>query len=157
MPADADLSCEQLGLITYHFNHHLQYHCKTCFKKGSEGRCNLPDQAECKTHILYSTRKYDVFAWNGELTPQHSITIRPKRFCQDAFTNTYCKLMSSCRAPCNSNVSVLTGARAAIYTSCYAAKGTQQEDTAEFKNMASYVANRFMQQRKENSMFEGLS
>jgi hypothetical protein len=65
--------------------------------------------------------------------------------------------MSSCRAPCNSNVSFLTGARAAIYTSCYASKGTQKEDTNEYKKMASYVANRFMEQRRENTLFEGLS
>ena len=54
-------------------------------------------------------------------------------------------------------VSITTGARATIYASCYTAKGTQKEDTQEYPRMASYVGNRFQQQRKQNTLFEGLS
>ena len=145
------------GLFNLQFNHHLDQHTKTCFKKGPEGRCHLPDIHEPKTRVLFSQERYDIFNWNGTKQSYQNITIRPARLQHDAFTNSYCKIMSHCKAPCNSNVSITTGARATIYASCYTAKGTQKEDTQEYLRMASYVGNRFQQQRKQNTLFEGLS
>ena len=148
---------ESIGIINYLFNHHLDQHTKTCFKKGDEGRCGLPDIPEAKTRILYSDQKHEVFKWNGEKHFQPNITIRPHRHQHDAFTNTHCKIMSACKAPCNSNVGITTGARSTIYASCYSAKGTQKEDTEEYLKMAAYVGNRFQEQRRVNTLFEGLS
>jgi hypothetical protein len=146
-----------IGLINFRFNHHLHHHTKTCFKKGDEGRCNLPDTEEVKTHVLYSESEHELFEWTGKARKECNITIRPKRLAQDAYTNSYCKAISACKAPSNSNVSITTGARSTIYASCYTAKGTQKEDTGEWKRMASYVANRFLEERNENTLFEGLS
>ena len=148
---------ETVGLVNYRFNHHLDRHTKTCFKKGDEGRCNLPDIEEPKTHVLFSDSVYEVFDWKGSASAQNNITIRPKRLPQDAYTNAYCKAISESKCPCNSNVSVATGARSTIYCSCYAAKATQKEDTQEFKKMGSFVANRWSETRNENTLFEGLS
>ena len=148
---------QSIGLVNYKFNHHADQHTKTCFKKGIECRMNLPDIPESQTQVLLSTKKYEVFKWNGETTFQHNVTIRPKRLQHDAFTNSYHNVMSACRAPCNSNIGVTTGARATVYASCYTAKGTQKEDTAEYIRMASYVGNRFQHQQKETALFENLS
>jgi hypothetical protein len=148
---------EMIGLINYYYNHHLHQHTKTCFKKGDEGRCNLPDIHESETHILYSELLYDVFEWTGKAKKQRNVTIRPKRLPQDAYTNSHCKAISACKAPSNSNISITTGARATIYASCYAAKGTQKEDSTEWKKLGSYVANRFLEERSDNTLFEGLS
>ena len=151
------IQSKSIGIINYQFNHHLDQHTKTCFKKGDEGRCCLPDIPEPRTRVLVSEKKHETFNWCGGKELQSNITIRPRRFWHDAFTNTYCKFMSACKAPCNSNVGITTGARATIYASCYSAKGTQKEDTEEYLRMASYVGNRFQQQRRENTLFEGLS
>ena len=150
-------SDETVGLNNFRFNHHLTFHTKTCFKKGEEGRCKLNDVPEPKTRVIYSENQCELFDWNGEPCSKINVTVRPKRLPQDAYTNTHCKAISSCKAPSNSNVSVTTGARAATYTSCYTAKGTQKEDSGELKRMVSYVGSRFLEQRNENTLFEGLS
>jgi PIF1-like helicase/Helitron helicase-like domain at N-terminus len=150
-------SNNDIAMVNYKFNHHLGEHTKTCFKKGDECRANLPDKKEHHTHILYSERKYEVFHWTGELQLKPNITIRPERLPQDAYTNSYSKAISWCKAPSNSNASVTVGARATIYASCYSTKGTQKEDTSEYKRMASYVAHRFLEERRDNQLFEGLS
>jgi hypothetical protein len=107
--------------------------------------------------VLYSAKPYQLFLWTGEARPQHNITVRCKHLTQDAYTNTYCQAIAACKAPSNSNVIVTVGSRATIYASCYSAKATQKEDTDEFKHMASFVANRFLQQWKDDPLFEGLS
>jgi Helitron helicase-like domain at N-terminus len=150
-------SNHMIALNNYRFNHHLDQHTKTCWKKGDEARCKLPDIHEPKTRIMFSETPYETFLWNGSKKPIHNITIRPHRFPHDAFTNVHCVMMSSCHAPCNSNIGVTTGARATIYASCYSAKATQKEDCSEYNKMASYVGNRFQTQVKENTLFEGLS
>ena len=151
------LPSKAIGLVNYKFNHHLDQHTKTCFKKGEEGCCNLPDIAEPKTRIHFSDQLYDIYKWNGEHEIYKNITIRPRRYQHDAFTNTHCQVISASKAPCNSNVSITTGAKAAIYASCYSSKGTQKEDSEEYMKMASYVAHRFHHQRQESTLFEGLS
>ncbi|CAB9528243.1 hypothetical protein SEMRO_2179_G317910.1 [Seminavis robusta] len=118
---------------------------------------NLPDVMEPKSNILYSDIQYDTLNWKGERELQSSITVRPKRTLQDAYTNSYCKAISASKCPCNSNIQVTTGARPAIYCSCYAAKRTQKEDTGELKKMGSYVAHRFLEEHKDNTLFEGFS
>ncbi|CAB9504395.1 helicase PIF1 [Seminavis robusta] len=148
---------ETIAINNYKYNHHLSKHTKTCFKKGDEGRCNLPDLPESVSNIVYSKVEYDTFNWRGANQSQHNITIRPRRLLQDASTNSYCIPISTCKCPANSNVQVTTGARSAIYCTCYAAKGTQKEDTGELKKMGSYVAHRFLEEHKENTLFEGLS
>jgi PIF1-like helicase/Helitron helicase-like domain at N-terminus len=148
---------EMIGLVNYYYNHHLHHHTKTCFKKGDEGRCYLPDIQESETHILHSENLFEVFEWTGKSYKQSNVTIRAKRHAEDAYTNSHCKVISACKAPSNSNISITTGARSTIYASCYAAKGTQKEDSAEWKRLGSYVANRFLEERNENTLFEGLS
>ena len=67
-------------------------------------------------------------------------------------------MISRCKAPSNSNIGITTGARSTIYTSCYAAKATQKEDSDEdYKKMGSYAAKRWKESRNENTLFEGLS
>jgi PIF1-like helicase len=107
--------------------------------------------------VIYSDKVYTLFNWTGKPREYKHVTIRPKRLPQDAYTNSYSKLISSSMAPCNSNISITVGSKATIYASCYSAKATQKEDTGEFKRMASYVANRFQEQRREQALFEGLS
>ena len=150
-------SPRNVSYVNYRYNHHLSFHTKTCFKKDDEGRCALPERAETQTQVIYSEEDYELFEWTGQLVLQPNVTVRPKRLAKDAYTNTHCKAISACKAPANSNVSVTTGARSTIYASCYTAKGTQKEDSAEFKKMASYVGHRFQEQRNENTLFEGLS
>lgn len=152
-----DLSPKTTGLINYRFNHHLDRHTKTCFKKGDEGRCFLPDIAEAKSCVIYSEDEYETFDWKGRVIMRKNVTTRPNRLPQDAYTNTYCKMISGSKAPSNSNVGVTTGARSTIYTSCYLTKNTQKEDSAEFKKMGSYAASRWKEIRKESTLFEGLS
>ncbi|MGL5936717.1 MAG: hypothetical protein ACRCZI_13975, partial [Cetobacterium sp.] len=156
-PLQQTPSHQTVGLVNYRFNHHLQYHTKTCFKKGKEARCNLPDFEESKTRLLYSAEPYELFDWTGRLRPMHNISIRPKRLPQDAYTNQYCKAISASKAPCNSNIGITVGSRATIYASCYSAKATQKEDSEAYKRMVSYVGNRFLEERKDTALFEGLS
>ena len=120
-----------LALVNYLFNHHLGFHTKTCFKKGDEGRCMIPDIAESETRVLYSAQECELYSWNGQMVPTKNVTVRPRRLPQDAHTNAHCGAISASKAPSNSNAQVTTGARASIYTSCYAAKKTQKEDTGE--------------------------
>jgi PIF1-like helicase/Ulp1 protease family, C-terminal catalytic domain/Helitron helicase-like domain at N-terminus len=155
--ATAPVSNTPTAINNYRFNHHLDQHTKTCFKKGDEARCRLPDFHEPRTHVLRSDKPHQIFSWCGSSIPYHNITIRPRRFAHDAFTNTYCKIMSACKAPCNSNVGITTGARSTIYASCYAAKATQKEDSQEYIRMATYVANRLLHDQKETTLFQGLS
>ena len=120
------IQSKSIGVINYQFNHHLDQHTKTCFKNGDEVRCCLLDIPEPRTRILFSEKKHGSFNC-VVIKSQSNITIRPRRFWHDAFTNTYCKFMSACKAPCNSNVGITTGAWATIYASCYSAKGTQKK------------------------------
>ena len=151
------VSLETVGLVNHQCNHHLSHHTKTCFKKGDECRACLPDLGVGKTEVIYSEEDYEVYKWTGAVLKRKNVTVRPKRLVQDAYTNAHCKAISESKAPSNSNVQVTTGARAAIYCTCYAAKATQKEDTQEVKKTVSYVAHRFKEQRNENSLFEGLS
>jgi hypothetical protein len=146
-----------IGKVNYLFNNHLDHHCRTCFKKGSECRANLPDRAEPKTTVLHGEEDHEGFAWTGEPLALHSITVRPKRLSADAYTNTYCKYISNSIAPCNSNISVTTGARSTIYATCYAGKATQKEDTKEYEKAVAYVGHRFLETRRDSAMFEGIS
>jgi len=118
-----------VGLNNYKYNHHLACHTKTCFKKGEEGRCFLPDVEEPQTRVIYGEDEQETFDWNGSIRHIRNVTVRPKRKQQDAYTNTHCKIISASKAPANSNVAITTGARAAIYTTCYTAKGTQKCNT----------------------------
>ena len=139
------------------FNQHLPFHTRTCFKKGDEGRCQLPDIAEPETRVVRSNCTYNLHAWTGEVVPTRNVTVRPRRLSQDAYTNSYCKAITDSHAPSNSNIQLTTGARSSIYASCYVTKNTQKEDTSETKKVGSYVANRFLEERKTNQVFEGLS
>ena len=143
--------------INHRFNNHLSHHTRTCFKKGDECRANLPDLEEPMTRVDWSEKKYTQYDWKGKEFEQHNITVRPKRHKQDAYTNTYCKAVSWSKGAANSNVSITTGCRSCIYCSCYAAKKTQKEDSAELKKLGMYVASRFAEERKESRLFEGLS
>ena len=145
------------GKINYRYNHHLSRHTKTCFKRGLECRGHLPDIPENETVVTYGKEPHELFDWTGSKILVDNITVRPKRQPKDAYTNTYCKIISECKAPANSNLSITSGCRSCIYCTCYATKGTQKEDTEEFKKMSAYVGNRFKETRKENTLFEGLS
>ena len=155
--APQKLSNHAVGLINCRFNNHLDRHTKTCFKKGLEGRCCLPDIPEEESHVLRSGEVWELFDWRGRPFDEHCLTIRPKRMPHDAYTNCHCKVMSASKAPCNSNVGITTGARSSIYTSCYCTKNTQKEDSEEFKRMGTFAAHRWKETRSENSLFEGLS
>jgi hypothetical protein len=156
-PPEDTLPDHNIGILNYKYNHHLQQHANSCFKETIECRFLLPDMPEPRTRLLYSPDKYELFSWTGEVVLQHNITIRPQRFPQDAFTNSYSKHISSCLAPSNSNISFLAGPKAALYTSNYVTKPTQKEDTKEYSFLASFVANRFLQRRKDNPFFESMS
>lgn len=147
----------RVAFANYNFNHHVQFHAKTCFKITKECRANLPDIPEPKTYVLYSPELYDHYDWNGSCKQQPNLTIRCQRTPQDLFTNPHNPLISSSKAPCNSNISITVGAKAAMYTSCYAAKATQKEDSADFTRCLSYVAHRFQEERKAKPIFESLS
>ena len=143
--------------VNYRYNNHSSCHAKTCFKKGLECRANLPDLPERKSKVLYSDDPYDLYDWRGRQTPIWNVTARPKRKPEDAYVNSHSIVVSKSKAPANSNISVTTGCRSAIYTSCYTAKATQKEDTDELKRVVAYVGSRFSDQRNENTLFEGLS
>ena len=148
---------DKVGIVNLRYNNHLSHHTKTCFKKGDEGRCCLPDIPEEETRVHFKEETTMIFDWRGREVHQDSITIRPKRLPQDAYTNAYCKLMSQSVTPCNSNVSVTTGARSTTYASCYSSKGTQKEDSEDFRKVGKYAAARWKETRKESPLFEGLS
>ena len=148
---------QAVGLVNLRFNHHLCHHTKTCFKKSDEGRCCLPDIPEEKTRVHFEADNATVFDWRGRELKHAAVTIRPKRLAQDAHTNAHCKLISKSTTPCNSNIGITTGARSTICASCHSTKGTQKEDTEDFKKMGRYAASRWKQTRKENPLFEGLS
>jgi AAA domain len=139
------------------YNHHLAHHTKTCFKKGDECRANLPECAEDVTQIIRSPIPYEGFTWTGEPMALTNITIRPRRRPQDAFTNTYSPHITNSRAPANSNIQLTTGARSCIYATCYTFKPTQAEDTQESKRLLSYCGHRFLETRRDNPLFEGIS
>ena len=145
------------GKINYRYNHHLACHTRTCFKKGLECRGRLPDTPEEETRLLYGDKPFELFDWSGARTLVDNVTVRPKRYAKDAYTNTHCKLISECKAPANSNLSITSGCRSCIYCTCYASKGTQKEDTEEFQKMCAYCSTRFKETRKESTLFEGLS
>ena len=148
---------EIIGKVNALYNHHLSCHTQTCFKKGDECRAFLPDIPENSTRIVQSPLPFMGAAWTGEPIELHTLTIRPQRFKEDSYTNSHSPFISDSLAPCNSNVSVTTGPRSCIYTTCYAAKKTQKEDTKEFKYLLSYVSHRFQEERKSSALFEGLS
>jgi len=50
-----------VGLNNYKCNHHLACHTKTCFKKGEEGRCFLPDMEEPQTRVIYGKDEQETF------------------------------------------------------------------------------------------------
>ena len=139
------------------FNHHLDSHTRTCFKNGDECRSFLPDRPELETHVFIGDQPHTRFHWTGKSHTEFNITVRPQRLAEDAYTNSHCPVISHSLAPCNSNVSITTGARSAIYASCYSSKGTQKEDTGEAKNMLTHCAVRFQEKRKDSALFEGLS
>lgn len=151
------IMAEDMANANLVFNQHLPFHTRTCFKKGDECRSTHPEAEEAATRVLYGDDTYKLYAWTGEPMDVRNITVRPRRLKQDAYTNVHCRAISASKCPSNSNVQVTTGARATIYTSCYASKSTQKEDTGELKKMSSYVANRFVEERKTNQLFEGLS
>ena len=143
--------------VNFRYNNHYSCHARTCFKKGLECRANLPDMQEDKSHILFSQEPYELYDWRGRPKPIWNITARPRRHAQDAYVNSHSPVITNSKAPANSNISVTTGCRSAIYTSCYTAKSTQKEDTEELKRVVAYVGSRFAEERKENTLFEGLS
>ena len=146
-----------VGKVNYKYNHHLFGHTRTCFKKGEECRAALPDIPEEETYLLRSEKKYQLHDWKGTPRSVDNVTVRPKRTKSDAYMNTHCKVISDSIAPANSNVSMTTGCRSCIYCTCYTAKGTQKEDSNEWKKMACYCGKRFKETRKESTLFEGLS
>ena len=146
-----------VGKINELYNHHLDHHTKTCFKKGEECRAYLPELHENETTVLRSEDTYEGFSWKGDPLDLTTITVRPRRLPQDAYTNCYSKHISNSRAPSNSNLSVTTGARSCIYATCYTSKPTQKEDTDELKRMMSYVGHRFLEERRDSALFEGIS
>ena len=141
----------------YKYNHHKTHHAKTCFKKGLECRARLPDIPEESTLVLRSEKTHEQYKWTGEEYKLSNLTVRTKRKPKDAYTNTYCRAITNCNAPANSNLSVTSGCRSCIYCTCYASKGTQKEDSGELKKVCCYAAKRFNEQRKESSLLEGLS
>ena len=156
---DPDIPYDSITVakINQLYNHHLDCHTKTCFKKGDECRATLPEKHEDQTQILRSEEKYEGFAWTGEPLDLTTITVRPRRRPHDAYTNSYSKHITNSRAPSNSNISITTGARSCIYATCYTFKPTQKEDTDELRRMLSYVGHRFLEERRDSVLFEGIS
>ena len=144
-------------MVNLRFNHHMSNHTKTCFKKGDEGRCHLPDTPEERTRIHHERELSVVHDWRGRELDHDCTTVRPRRLPQDACTNAHCSVMSRSATPCNSNVIMTTGARSTIHASCYSTKGTQREDSEEFSRMGRCAAARWKETRRDTPLFEGLS
>ena len=119
LPPDVPYDDSTVSKINHLYNHHLDCHCKTCFKKGDECRAFLPELPENETRILRSEDKFEGFSWTGETIDLSGITVHPRRLPQDSYMNCYSRHITNSRAPSNSNISVTTGPRSCIYATCY--------------------------------------
>ena len=132
-------------VINATYQHHVSCHTKSCFrcKKSKrkshvcgplcECRYRLPDRKRHKTEISIDENGGQWYSWNGSLYPRNQVSLANKRGKYDLFQNVSCPVVSESKFCCNSNATLIMDARVCQYVHKYVTKGTQDEDSEEYK------------------------
>ena len=129
--------------------HHVSCHVKGCFKcqkshsgkrkhvcgPNCECRFRLPDKKRRRAEIYVNQESISWYLWNGDVKEQPLCQISPKRKKYDLFQNTSCPAISYSKFSCNNNVSVILDGPIGQYQHKYQEKETQQDDTADYKEV----------------------
>jgi hypothetical protein len=138
-------------------NLHYTQHCKTCFKRTSECRYNMPKQSTLATtvQLLYTEKKW--LNWNGTRSHLDYYSLIPKRHTYNLYMNNNCRAFSPSRIASNSNVRVLMHGRECFYASKYVTKSTQGEDTEGFQSALKYCEHRLSEIKHDSPHSESVS
>ena len=156
------------------YQHHLSCHVKGCFRCQKERarskkrkhvcgakcecRFRLPDKARSHADIFIDDgqESIDWFLWNGDSKKQPLAQVCPKRRKFDLFQNTSCPAISHSKFSCNNNVSVILDGPIGQYQHKYQEKGTQEDDTAEYKEVEATIRKFDCERRHEGDRPEAL-
>ena len=135
------------------YQHHVSCHVKGCFKcqkshsgkrkhvcgPNCECRFRLPDKKRRRAEIYVNQESISWYLWNGDVKDQPLCQISPKRKKYDLFQNTSCPAISYSKFSCNNNVSVILDGPIGQYQHKYQEKETQQDDTADYKEVEATI------------------
>ena len=152
------------------YQHHVSCHVKGCFKCQKEGnrkrkhvcgpncecRYRLPDKRRGRAEIFVDQPKMSWCLWNGDEKEQPIAQVVPKRRRYDLFQNTACPAMSHSKFSCNNNVSVILDGPIGQYQHKYQEKGTQNDDTADCKEVEATIRNFNCERKHEGDRPEAL-
>ena len=152
------------------YQHHVSCHVKGCFRCQKEGnkkrkhvcgpncecRFRLPDAARPHAEIFVNKENMDWYLWNGDCRKQPIAQVCPKRRKFDLFQNTSCPAISHSKFSCNNNVSVILDGPIGQYQHKYQEKGTQNDDTADYKEVEATIRNFDCERRHEDDRPEAL-
>jgi len=150
---DADVTDDTPVLcINAAYQHHSSCHVRGCFKcnkfgRGRAHKCSpececrfrLPDRARPNAQVRTCIESVTWYEWNGEKREQPLVEFLPKRHPFDQFQNASCRVISESKLSCNSNVSLITDGPLGQYQFKYQMKGTQEDDSAPYKEVESSI------------------
>lgn len=131
-------------------NLHRSTHTRTCFKKDTCCRMNVPNKECLDTTVTFEENNTPWYTWNGIRGLRNLFVSELKRSHCDAFVNVNNKYVSEVLGS-NNNVICGCDGGSCMYITCYTSKNTQKEDSAVHKNVAKYLVKKM---RREEELVE---
>jgi len=91
------------------------------------------------------------YSWDGTSIDRHIQEVSIQRHAFDAFQNVCCPAISNLKLTCNSNIAAIMPGPMGFYIFKYKLKGTQEEDSEEYKQVSQSICKVLSNETSRNS------